>query len=281
MIKKIKIRTLIIYLLLCFFSIVAIGPTLWIFSCALKSGEEIYAYPPSIIPKHPTLENFVKLQKIRVGQGNMITATSNGLIVALFATFICLTISTLGGYGLSRMRSPLKSKLLFFIFFVQLVPTIVLTIPLYVWFADLGLIDKLIGLIVAYQSFLVPISIAFVKDYIDSVPVELEEAALVDGCSRFWAFIKISLPLSAPSIASVAIFAFLHAWEEYLLASVLILTPDKRTPPLQLAAFIGEYMIDWGGIMAGAIWVLLPVIIVFLLLQKYFVAGLTTGAVKA
>jgi len=278
--KKVA-RRAIVYLLVFIFSAIAIFPILWIISCSLKPPEEIYAYPPSLVPENPTLENFGRLLEIRGGQGNMYIATLNSLKVTVPALLICLTISALGGYYLSRSRSRIKSRALFFIFFVQLVPAIVLIIPLYVWFAGMGLIDNLMALTIAYQSFLVPLSTAFMKDYFDSIPSELEEAAMIDGCSRFSALIKVILPLASPGIVSIAIYAFLHGWGEYLLSSILILTPPNRTVPLQLGGFIMEYTIDWGGIMAASVWALIPVILIYLFLQRYFVAGLTGGAVKA
>jgi len=274
-------RIVVIYLLVFLFSIIALFPILWIVSCALKPPEEIYAFPPSIIPIRPTLENFNRLLEIRAGEGNMYIATLNSLVVTIPALSICLIVSALGGYYLSRSRSRIKSWILFSIFFIQLVPAIVLSIPLYTWFSEMELIDNLVALIIAYQAFLVPLSTAFMKDYFDSIPIDLEEAAMVDGCSRFEAFVRVTLPLASPGIVSVAIFAFLHGWEEYLLASVIILTPLKRTVPLQLGGFITEYTIDWGGIMAAAVWALIPIIIIYLFLQKYFVRGLTAGAVKA
>ena len=274
-------RKIIIYLFVFLFSAIAIAPLLWIISCSLKPPEEIYAYPPSLLPKNPTLDNFERLTKIKGGAGNMLIATLNSLVVAIPALIICLINSALGGYYLSRSKSRFKGWLLFFIFFVQLVPSIVLTIPLYIWFLGIGLIHNLIALIIIYQSILVPLSTAFMKDYFDSIPRELEESAMVDGCSRLWSLVKVTLPLAAPGIVSIAIFAFLHAWEEYLLALIIIFSPSKRTVPLQLGGFIEEYTIDWGGIMAAAVWALIPIIVVFLFLQKYFIAGLTAGAVKA
>jgi len=272
---------IVIYLLAFLFSTIALFPILWIISCSLKPSEEIYAFPPSLIPNSPTLENFRRLLEIRAGEGNMYVATLNSLVVTIPALIICLTISALGGYYLSRSRSRIKSWMLLLIFYVQLVPAIVLVVPLYSWFSGMELIDNLVALIIAYQAFLVPLSLAFMKDYFDSIPIDLEEAAMVDGCSRFGAFIRVTLPLASPGIVSIAIFAFLHAWEEYLIASTIILTPLKRTVPLQLGGFITEYTIDWGGIMAAAVWALIPIIIIYLFLQKYFVRGLTAGAVKA
>lgn len=276
-------KFLVVYTLLFLFSTIAIFPLIWTLSCALKTPEETYVYPPRLIPQKPVLDNFYKLffQEVRVGHGNMLTATLNSLNVTLPSVTICLIISIFGGYSLSRTRAKFKSWGIFLIFFVQLLPLIVLTVPFYIWFAGMGLIDKTAVLIIAYHSFLLPLSIAFMKDYFDSIPKELEEAAMIDGCSRFGVLIRITLPLALPGLASIAIYAFLHAWEEYLLASVLLLSPNNRTVPLQLVSFIEEYMIDWGGIMAAAIWTMIPVLLIFIFVQKYFVAGLTAGALKA
>ncbi|MEM2425266.1 MAG: carbohydrate ABC transporter permease [Candidatus Bathyarchaeia archaeon] len=282
MVGRKRIRIITIYTLLSLFSIFAILPILWTFSCAIKTPEEIYTYPPSLFPQNPNLENFYRafFKEARAGHGTMLTATLNSLRVALPATLVSLASSSLGGYALSRMKGRYKTWLIFSLFFAQLIPSIVLVIPLYIWFTRLRLVNTVIGLILAYQSFLVPISTAFMKDYFDSIPLDLEEAALIDGCSRFGAFIKITLPLASPGIASVAIFSFLQSWGEFILASALIISPNSRTVPLQLMSYIAEYMIDWGGIMAAAIWAMLPVLAFFIIIQKYFITGLVAGAIK-
>jgi ABC-type glycerol-3-phosphate transport system permease component len=261
------------------FSFIAILPMFWTISTALKPRPEVYAYPPLIIPQQPTLSNFFEVFNMKIRE-NMIVSTLNSLKVTLPAIAISLTVTILSGYSLSRGRGRFKASALFLIFFAQLIPAIVLSIPLYVMFANLGLIDNALSLIIAYQAFLIPLSTAFMKDYFDSIPIELEESAMVDGCSRFYAFIRISLPLAAPGIAAIAIFIFLHCWEEYLFASIFILSVNNRTVALQLGRFISEWAVDWGGIMAASIWMMLPVIIVYISMQKWFISGLTGGALK-
>ena len=272
-------KQLLMYFMLITFSLIAIFPIFWTISTALKPRNEVYAYPPLIIPQEPTLSNFFEVFNLEIRE-NMLVATVNSLKVTLPAIAISLAATILSGYSLSRSRSQLKSRALFLIFFAQLIPAIVLSIPLYVMFASLGLIDNVLSLIVAYQAFLVPLSTAFMKDYFDSIPIELEESAMVDGCSRFHAFIKVSLPLAAPGIAAIAIFIFLHCWEEYLFASIFILSVNNRTVALQVGRFISEWAVDWGGVMAASIWLMLPVIFVFVFMQKWFISGLTGGALK-
>lgn len=272
-------RKVLIYMGLIIFSIIAIFPTFWTISTALKPRNEVYAFPPLILPRQPTLSNFFEVFNIQL-RGNMLVATLNSLKVTIPAITISLIATIASGYSLSRTRSRFKSRALFLIFFAQLIPAIVLSIPLYVMFANMSLIDNVLSLIIAYQAFLVPLSTAFMKDYFDSIPIELEESAMVDGCSQLQAFIRVCLPLAAPGIAAIAIFVFLHCWEEYLFASIFILSVENRTVALQIGRFISEWAVDWGGVMAASLWLMFPVIIVFIFMQKWFISGLTGGALK-
>lgn len=191
-----------------------------------------------------------------------------------------MIIATLGGYGLSRFRFRGRGFLSYFILTTQVLPGSLLIIPLYVIMGNLQLLDTRIGLVAAYCTFSVPFCTWMMKGFFDTIPISLEEAARVDGAGRFRIFSTVVLPLTVPGLVATGIFSFINGWNEYLFASTFMKSYENWTLPVGIASFQGQYTTNWGTLMAGAVLITIPVVILFLLLQKHLVSGMTAGAVK-
>jgi len=255
---------------------VVVTPFYYVVTSSFKVPQEVIARTPTLIPQSFTLQHYEKLLR----SSAFPTYLGNSILVASGTMLICVVLSTLAAYGLYRMQLP-GSKYLFRIILVAYAfPGILLLIPLYGMLSQLGLIDHLAALIVVNVTFAAPFAVWMLRAFFTTIPLELEEAAALDGASRLQTLTRIVLPLAAPGVASVAIFAFITAWTEYMFASVLILSDANRTVPVGLAGIIGQYQVDWGLLLAGATVTMLPVLILFSLVGRTFVEGLTAGAVK-
>ena len=255
---------------------VVVAPFYYVVTASFKTPQEIIARTPTLIPQSFTLQHYEKLLR----SSNFPVYLTNSIIVAAGTMLICVILSTLAAYGLYRMQLP-GGKFLFRIILVTYAfPGVLLLIPLYGMLSQLGLIDRLAALIVVNVTFTAPFAVWMLRAFFTTIPLELEEAAALDGANRFQTLARIVLPLAAPGVASVAIFAFITAWTEYMFASVLILSDANRTVPVGLAGIIGQYQVDWGLLLAGATVTMLPVLILFSLVGRNFVEGLTAGAVK-
>lgn len=255
---------------------IVIAPFYYVITSSFKAPQEIIARTPTLIPQSFTLQHYEKLFR----SSNFPIYLVNSLIVALGAMLICVALSTPAAYGLYRLRLP-GGKLLFRVILVTYAfPGVLLLIPLYGMLSQLGLIDRLLALIIINVTFTAPFAVWMLRAFFTTIPLELEEAAALDGATRLQALMRIVLPLSAPGVASVAIFAFITSWTEYMFASVLILSDANRTVPVGLAGIIGQYQVDWGLLLAGATVTMLPVLFLFSLVGRSFVEGLTAGAVK-
>lgn len=255
---------------------VVVAPFYYVVTSSFKAPQEIIARTPTLIPQSFTLQHYEKLLR----SSNFPVYLTNSIIVAAGTMLICVILSTLAAYGLYRMQLP-GGKFLFRIILVTYAfPGVLLLIPLYGMLSQLGLIDRLAALIVVNVTFTAPFAVWMLRAFFTTIPLELEEAAALDGANRFQTLTRIVLPLAAPGVASVAIFAFITAWTEYMFASVLILSDANRTVPVGLAGIIGQYQVDWGLLLAGATVTMLPVLILFSLVGRNFVEGLTAGAVK-
>lgn len=204
----------------------------------------------------------------------------NSVIVSLLTTAFSMIIATLGGYGISRFRFRGRGFLSYFILTTQVLPGSLLIIPLYVIMGNLQLLDTKIGLVAAYCTFSIPFCTWMMKGFFDTIPISLEEAARVDGAGRFRIFATVILPLTVPGLVATGIFSFINGWNEYLFASTFMKSYENWTLPIGIASFSGQYATNWGTLMAGAVLITLPVVIMFLLLQKHLVSGMTAGAVK-
>ena len=250
-------------------------PIYWMVITSLKLPREIYRVP-SLWPQTITWNNY----RILLEDKGFLVALRNSLLVAGSVTFISVVISSLAAYSLARFRYRFRGFVGRLILFAYLTPTTLLFIPLSILMARLGLGNSLHGLILVYLTFSLPLSTWLLQGYVRGVPKELEEQGMIDGLTRFGALFRIVIPLSAPGIAAVAIFTFTGAWNELLLALVLITSESQRTTPLALNYLITSDVLPWGPLMAGAVISSLPLMILYFVAQRFMVQGMTAGSVK-
>lgn len=257
--------------------LLAIMPVAWMLIVSFMPRTDIIADPPVLFPTGLTLENYSAV----IDNEAVISGIRNGAIVAACTTLLSLAIGGIAAWGLSMYPFRGATRVLIAILATQMIPLTVLLIPLYEIFSTFGLIDNQLALALVYCSFTLPFTIWMAKGFFDAVPREIVEAAAIDGVSRFGAFFRIGLPLTRPGIIATAIFGFLLAWDEYILAVTLISSEQLRTMPPQLVlSFIGQFAYQWGPMMASGILVTVPVLALFIFFQRHIVAGLTAGAVK-
>ena len=263
------------YALLGIAVILVLFPIYWMVITSLKLPREIYRVP-SLWPNTFTLANFEKL----LADGSFMLAIRNSLIVSTIVTLISVTISSFAAYSMVRFRYRFRGVIGRLILFAYLTPGSLLFIPLSIVMAQLRLGNSLVGLVLVYLTFSLPLSTWLLQGYFRGVPRELEEQGMIDGLSRFGALIRIVLPLSAPGIAAVAIFTFTGAWNELLFALVLITSDSQRTAPLALSYLITSDVLPWGPLMAGAVISSVPLMVLYFVAQRFMVACMTEGSVK-
>jgi len=254
----------------------SILPLLWGISTALKEESDVYAFPPSWIPAPVTFENFVGVFQ----NPDLIRSFFNTLIVASATTVVALVVGILGAYGFSRYRFPGRNTLLWSVLFIQLFPRVVVIVPFFVTLRNLDLMNTYQGLVLVYLMAIFPIAIWMIKGFFDNLPREIEEAAIVDGCSLPQLLWLIVIPMSKPALAAVAMYSFILAWNEFLFALVFTNGLDRRPLSVALAFFIDENGIHWGQLMAASVVMSVPAVLVFTFSQKLLVRGLSEGAVK-
>lgn len=216
-----------------------------------------------------------------LNQTTFLTWFINSAIVSLASTLISIVVCIFGAYSIGRLRFRGRRIVATFLLITQMFPYVVIVIPLFLVFRDLGLFNTLTGLIVAYIAFTLPFTTWMLRGFYENLPAQLEEAAMVDGSTRIGAVVSVILPLSAPAIATTFIFGWILAWNEFLFALVLINDPTKKTLPPGIGSWIGQNTVNWGLIMAGSTAVSLPLLLLFVFLQRYLVEGLAEGAVKS
>jgi len=282
-------QVFIVYALVMLFAVFSACPLAWMFSTSIKPRTEIFRIPPQWIPANPT---FIHYQKIFFPspETQMTTTTEtakqfgtyfyNSTLVSVASSVLALLVAAPAAYAFSRFKFPGKNAAYFSILLRNMFPLLVFLVPLFFLWSQLGLRNTHLGLILAYLTFSLPLSIWLLRGFFDSIPPELERAARVDGCTRFGAFLRISLPLTTPGLAATAIYSFIQAWNEYPFALHLTDSSSLRTLPVGLTYFFTENTADWPGLMAAATFISIPVVIVFLMLQRYFVSAITAGAVK-
>jgi multiple sugar transport system permease protein len=273
--RRVLIGRVLSYVALVLAVLLVLFPVYWMIATSLKVPKEIFRQP-SLVPLAPTLNNYVTL----LTEKGFLTAIRNSLIVATTVTIISVLISSFAAYSMVRFRYRFRGLIGRITLFAYLTPTSLLFIPLSIVMAQLRLGNSLFGLILVYLTFSLPLSTWLLQGYFRSVPRELEEQGMVDGLTRFGALIRIVLPLSAPGLAAVAIFTFTGAWNELLLALVLITSESARTAPLALNYLITSDVLPWGPLMAGAVLSSVPLMILYFIAQRFMVAGMTAGSVK-
>ena len=276
-----KVATIAVYLGLIVVCTVVLYPVLLVCKKAFEPGRH-FALSPSPVPQAFTLDHFRELFSARGGHGELLFLrhTINSVIVALSTTIVGVVLSCTAAYALSRFRFPGRAAGLTSFLVVQMFPATLLLLPLYVILDKLGLLNSLTGLVLVYSTTAIPFCVWTLKGYFDTLPRELEEAARIDGASQWMIFRKIILPLTRPGIAVTALFSFMTAWNEFIMASTFMTDESKYTLPVLIQSSVGQFSADWGLFAAGAIVTSLPVMIAFYVLQKYLVGGLTAGAVK-
>ena len=251
-------------------------PFYWMVATSLKKDKEIYGFEATLIPRQPNLDAYRRL----FAQTPFVLYLRNSTVIAVSTTVASLVFGCLGAYALARLRFRGRAVIARGLIFTYLVPQSLLFIPLFAVMSTLALTDTLKGLTLAYLGFTLPFCTWLLLGYFRSVPLELEEAALVDGCSRLGALVRIILPMSLPALAVVAFFSFTQAWNEFLYANVFVNSVEARTITMGLTLFVVEDVFFWGPMMAAACLATVPPVAVYLVFQRWVVKGLTLGAVK-
>ncbi len=274
------VRNALVHVVLVIASMITLYPIAWVVKMALTPSQG-FSLSASPIPEHVTLANFADVLGARDG-GHWLFGRqlANSLAVSLAVTAVGVVLACSAAYALSRFRFPGRETSLRAFLFSQMFPGVVTSIPLYVLLEKLGLLNHLAGLILVYSTTAIPFCVFMLKSYFDSLPRELEEAVLLDGGTRFIAFIRVVLPLSRPALAVTGLFCFLTAWNEFILAATFMNDPLSFTLPVQLQRYVGDYSTEWGHFAAGAILVSIPVMALFFALEKHLIGGLTQGSVK-
>ncbi|MBD3919959.1 carbohydrate ABC transporter permease [Paenibacillus sp. PR3] len=274
---KQRFLTVLTYVVLLGFSVYCLFPFLWMVVTSLKPDTEIRTVDPSFWISSPTFKHFDNV----LNNSKFLTFFKNSLMIASITTVASLLISIFTGYALSRYGR-FKGVKLFSVAMLlsQMIPGVLLLIPLYLVMKNLGLINTYASLILAYTTFTVPLCTFMMKSFFDSIPMEMEESAEIDGCTRVGIIFRILLPVSLPSLVATSLFAFLNAWNEFMFGFVFINDEEHRTLTPGISLFKGLYQTDWGSLMASSVLSVLPIVILFVFLQKFLVEGMTAGAVK-
>ena len=265
------------YVTLLLLLVSVVFPFYWMIKTSMETGAGLFSFPPRFLPNSYAMEGY----RAVVLETPIGLWLRNSFIVAFGSTIMALVAGVSGAYGLSRFRYRGKGSLALVILTTQMMPPLVLIIPIYTIFTKLGLTDSLLGLILGNFAFALPVVIWMMKSIFDSIPFEIEEAARVDGASWLTILLRITLPLALPGLVATGIFTFLNGWDEFMLARTIVTATDKWVGTIGLASFIGVYVTSWDQILAAATIFTLPPLILFLMVQKYFIAGLGAGAVKA
>jgi multiple sugar transport system permease protein len=271
-----RLQGTLAYAVLGALGLVVLFPFFWMTITSFKSEDQMRSLVSMFWPRPFATENYRQL----LVRTDFASWYGNSVVVAVSSTLLATAVGTIGAYALARLRFLGRGFMASATLITYLVPPSILFIPLYAQMRNLGLANSLGGLIAAYPSFTVPFVTWLLMGYFESIPEELEEAAMIDGATRFGAFYRVVLPLSAPGVLAAALYAFTQAWNEFLYALVFITDGRLRTLPVGLASFITGDVYGWGYLMSGAVLTTLPVIAAYIYLQKYMVEGLTAGGVK-
>jgi multiple sugar transport system permease protein len=260
----------------------ALLPMAWMLLTSIKTQFAALQFPPEWIPRSPTLANYLSLLSPQSDVGReFLRYLINSLWVSFASTVLGVTVAVPAAYAFSRFRFPGRNLLFYGVLLRNMFPAVVFLMPLFIMMRWLGLVNTQASLILTYLTFGLPLSIWLLKGFYDNIPVQLEQAARIDGASRFRAFLLIVMPLSSPGIIATAIYSFIQAWNEYVYALTFLNDQSKLTLPVGLQRFFTEYATNWPGLMAASFIMSVPVVALFLVLQKYFVRALTEGAVKS
>jgi len=256
-------------------------PMAWMLITSLKTGFAAMMFPPQWWPAEPTLSNYWRLldPKESLGQ-DFLRYFWNSMFVSVTTTVLAVAVAVPAAYAFSRFRFPGRTFLFFAVLLRNMFPAVIFLVPLFILMRILGLVNTHGSLILTYLTFGLPLAIWLLKGFYDNIPIQLEQAARIDGATRFQAFFLIVMPLSTPGIIATAIYSFIGAWNEYIYAYTFLSKNEQMTLPVGIQRFFAENTTDWPGLMAASFMMSIPVVVLFLVLQKYFVRALTEGAVK-
>jgi multiple sugar transport system permease protein len=277
----------ILYFLVLLLVFITVAPFAWMALSSISPQTELSAVPPHWLPNQPTLERYKALFQgtsdrsaaSPAGVEKFVHGFTNSMVVSIITTIICVVTGSMVAYALARLPIPGKSKVMVGILGSQMLPIIVVVIPLYLLMQQLKWMDSLRGLTMLYSGFLLPTVIWIMHNYFMTMPRDLEEAAMIDGCSRIGSFIRVILPLSGPGLVAVSVFAFLSSWNEFFMA-LIFTASNAKTIPVVITEFSSQFGTDYGLMATGGVLGSIPPLILALMLQRYIVAGLTAGAVK-
>src|SRR6266498_4390367 len=273
---KILIERSLIYFVIVIYLFITLAPLLWVLSTSFKPNQEAISFPPKLLPDTPTLDNYLFV----LTDPKLVTSLFNSLLVSIGGTGLSVAVSALGAYAFARFEFKGKNLLMSTILGLFMIPVVINIIPLYIMLANVGLLNSLLALVLTFQILIIPLNIFLLKNYFETIPKELEEAALIDGCSKLRALWHIIVPMSMPGFLIAAILSFRFSWNEFVLPIVLSNKPDVMVFQVALYQFISLYRIDWGYLTAGINIALIPVVVLMLISQKRMIRGLTLGAVR-
>jgi arabinogalactan oligomer/maltooligosaccharide transport system permease protein len=267
----------LVHAFLIVFTLATLYPILQIIAISLRPADRLFSTSLAIIPEGATLAAYKQV----LFERNFLIWFRNSLLVSGSVTLLGVTLASTAGYAFSRFRFPGWRLGLYSFLLTQMFPATILLLPLYVLMQKLHLLETFIGLVVAYTATALPFIVWTMKGYYDTIPIELEQAALIDGCTPWSALLRVTLPLAAPALVITALFSFMTAWSEFIMARVIVNSLNNYTLPLGLESLAGQFQTEWANYAAGSVLVSLPVMALFLLLNRFLVSGLTLGGVKS
>jgi multiple sugar transport system permease protein len=266
----------LIYALIAIFLFVTLSPLLWVLSTSFKRNDEAISFPPKFLPKNLTFDNYVFV----LTDPNLVRSLINSFAVSIGSTALSVAVSALGGYAFARFEFRGKNLIMSIILGLFMIPVVINIVPLYIMLANFGMLNSSPALILTFQILIIPLNILLLKNYFETIPKDLEEAALIDGCSRLGVLRRITIPLSMPGFAIAAVLSFRFSWNEFILPVVLANRPDSMVFQVALYQFISLYRIVWGYLTAGITLAIIPVLVLMLAFQKQMIRGLTLGAIR-
>ncbi|MCC6613421.1 MAG: carbohydrate ABC transporter permease [Anaerolineae bacterium] len=256
--------------------VIVATPMLYMVSTAFKGSAYVQEFPPQFIPNNPTLENF----QVAFNSRNFGRAFLNSAFVALSTALLVTVLASMMAYSFARFDFAGKNAIFYVLLAMLMVPGVVLIIPQFILAKNLGLLNSLPGLVLVYSAGPLAFNTFLLRGFFENLPRELEESAVIDGASPLTIFVRVMMPLALPAISTVAVFSFLGAWDEYVLALNFLTDESLRTLPIAIANFRGQHATNWGLVFAGSLTAVLPTVLLFIFFQRYFIQGLTSGAVR-
>lgn len=271
-----RLQRVFIYVTVVIVCILLILPIYWMLVTSLQPGGEVLQYPPQIFPSNLSLEGYKQV----FTDTKILRWFANSAFVTFFTLLLVIPIAALAGYSVSRFEFPGIKEAGFSILAIRMLPTTLLVVPLYLIFKNINLLNNLFSLVIANTSFIMPFAIWMLKGYFDSIPPTLEDAAQIDGCSLIGALFRVVIPLSAPGLAATTIYSAILSWAEFIFAYTFMSGSESWTLTVGISSFRGQYTTNWNAMMAMSMIVIIPIMILFIFLEKYLVSGLSAGAVK-